>query len=206
MTTTTATPRIPPARGVVSRAIAAVARRQYGDPVVESTLIYAHEPRRLLAYARWNRAVERPARVPKRLKELAVLKAATVVGCEFCIDIGSEYARRSGLSDEQLLALPRARESGLFSDEELLVIDFARAATLTPPEVTDGQVAALRERFGDRGVVELCHIVSWENARARFNAALEIGAGGFSEGRVCAVADPPGAAAGAAAPAATRAA
>jgi len=191
---TVTTPRIPPARGIVSRVIAAVARRQYGDPVVESTLIYAHDPRRLVAYARWNRAVERPARVPKRLKELAVLKAATVVGCEFCIDIGSAYARRSGLSDEQLLALPRARESGLFSEDELLVIDFARAATLTPPEVTDAQVAALRERFGDKGVVELCHIVSWENARARFNAALEIGAGGFSEGRVCAVPDPPRAA------------
>jgi AhpD family alkylhydroperoxidase len=185
------TPRLPPARGLVSRVITAGARRQYGDPVVESTRIYAHEPRRLLAYVRWNRAVERPAQLSKHLKELAVLKAATVVGCEFCIDIGSEYARRSGLSDEQLLALPRARESGRFSDDELAVIEFARAATLTPPEVSDEQVADLRERFGDKGVVELCHIVSWENARARFNAALAIGAGGFSDGRVCAVPDPP---------------
>lgn len=63
--------------------------------------------------------------------------------------------------------------------------------TVTPPEVTDGQVAALRERFGDKGVVELNHIVAWENARARFNAALDIGAGGFCETRVCAVPDPP---------------
>jgi 4-carboxymuconolactone decarboxylase len=187
---TATTPRIPPARGIVSRAIVALARRQYGDPVVESTLVYAHEPRRLISYARWNRAVERPARISKHLKELAVLKAATVVGCEFCIDIGSEYARRSGLTDEQLLALPRARESGLFSDDELAVIEFARAASLTPPEVTDAQVATLRERFGDKGVVELTHIVAWENARARFNAALDIGAGGFTEGRVCAVRDP----------------
>ncbi len=185
------TPRIPPARGFVSRVITAGARRQYGEPVVESTLVYAHMPRLLISYARWNRAVERPVKLSKQLKDLAVLKAATVVGCEFCIDIGSEHARRSGLSDEQLRALPRARESGLFSDDELLVIEFARAASVTPPEVTDEQVAALRERFGDKGVVELNHMVAWENARARFNAALAIGAGGFSEGRVCAVPDPP---------------
>ena len=59
--------------------------------------------------------------------------------------------------------------------------------SLTPPAVTDEHVAALQARFGDAGVLELTHLVAWENARARTNSALGIGVGGFSEGRVCAV-------------------
>jgi AhpD family alkylhydroperoxidase len=180
-------PRIPAADGLHTRVVTAVARRQYGEPIVESTRVYARHPRLLHALALYNRAVERPRKVPQPLRELAVLEAARVIECEFCIDIGSEYARRSGLSDEQLLALADAPASGLFGEDQLLVLAYARGMSLTPPEVTDEQVAALRARFGDDGVLELTHLVAWENARARTNTALGIGAGGFSEGRVCAV-------------------
>ena len=104
------------------------------------------------------------------------------------MDIGSEYARRSGLTDPQLLALHDAEASGLFDAEELLIITYARAMSVTPTEVDDQLVAALRERYGDRGILELTHLIAWENARARTNAALGIGAGGFSEGKACAIA------------------
>lgn len=181
------TPRLPPARGAFARLVRGVSRRQYGEPMVESATIYAHHPRLTRALALYNRAVEKPDAVSEFLKLLAVLKSATVVECEFCIDIGSEHSRHAGLSDEQLLALPRARESGLFSEEQLLVIDYAAGMSRTPVEVEDELIAALRARFGDKGVLELTHMIAWENARARTNAALNIGAGGFSAGRVCAL-------------------
>ena len=155
--------------------------------MVESALIYANHPRLLMAFNRYNTVAEKPDKISAHLKNLAVLKAATLIECEFCMDIGSEYARATGCSDEQLLALPHARESGLFSDEELLVIELAAAASRTPPTVDDQLIAAARERFGDKGTFELCNIIAWENARARLNAALGIGAGGFSENRVCAI-------------------
>lgn len=181
-------PRVAPATGLRARIGTFLARREYGPAIVESVGVYAQNPRLMNWFVVFNRAVEKPDRVPARVRELAVLKAATVVECEFCIDIGSEYARRAGLSDAQLLALHDAEASGLFDAEELLVLDFARAMSRTPTEVTDAQVAALRERYGDRGVLELTHLIAWENARARTNAALGIGAGGFSEGRACAIA------------------
>lgn len=181
------TPRIAPATGLQARIATFFARLQYGSEIVESTAIYAQNPRLMYWFVGFNRAVEKPKRVPKRLRELAVLKAATVVECEFCMDIGSEYARRSGLTDPQLLALHDAEASGLFDAEELLVINYARAMSVTPPEVDDQLVAALQERYGDRGVLELTHLLAWENARARTGAALGIGAGGFSEGKVCAL-------------------
>ncbi|HEY4094062.1 MAG TPA: carboxymuconolactone decarboxylase family protein [Baekduia sp.] len=189
-------PRVPPAGGLQARLLIWAGRRQYGPSMDESAGVYAQHPRLLRWYAAYNRAVEKRGVLSQQLRDLAALKAATVVACEFCMDIGSELARRAGLSDEQLLALHRAETSGLFSDDELLVIDYARAMTLTPPTVTDEQVAALRTRFGDSGVLELTHLVAWENARARTNRALGIGVGGFSEGRVCAVPEGVGAAAG----------
>jgi len=155
--------------------------------MVESARIFAHHPRLLRAYARFNRAVERPDAVGARLKHLAVLKAATIVECEFCIDIGSEQARKAGISDQHLLALPHALESGLFDEDELMVIDLATGMSRTPPEVDDTLIAALSRRFGDKGVLELCYLIAWENDRARLNAALGIGAGGFSQNRVCAL-------------------
>jgi len=182
------TPRVAPATGMQARIATFFARRQYGTEIVESTGVYAQNPRLMYWFVAFNRAVEKPKRVPERLRELAVLKAATVVECAFCMDIGSEYARRSGLSDAQLLALHDAEASGLFDADELLVINYARAMSVTPPEVDDQAVAALRERYGDRGVLELTHLIAWENGRARTNAALGIGAGGFSEGKACAIA------------------
>jgi AhpD family alkylhydroperoxidase len=143
----------------------------------------------MVDFMRFNRAAERCKHVPKALRELAVLKAATMVGCEFCIDIGSEYARRSGLGDAQLLALHEAHESGLFSEDELLVIDLAAAMSRTPSAVGDELMARVRERFGVKGSLELIHLIGWENTRARVNVALDLGAAGFSEGRVCALPD-----------------
>jgi 4-carboxymuconolactone decarboxylase len=182
------TPRVAPATGLQARIATFFARRQYGTEIVESVAVYAQNPRLMNWFAAFNRAVEKQDRVPARLRDLAALKAATVVECEFCMDIGSEYARRSGLTDPQLLALHDAEASGLFDADELLIINYARAMSVTPPAVDDQLVAALRERYGDRGVLELTHLIAWENTRARTNAALGIGAGGFSEGRACAIA------------------
>jgi 4-carboxymuconolactone decarboxylase len=180
--------RIEPRRGLLGGFVAKASRIAYGREM-ESGRVMARHPRLMLDYMRFNRAAERGKRVPKALSELAVLRAATIVGCEFCIDIGSEYARRSGLGDEQLLALHEARESGLFSADELLAIDLATGMTRTPGEVSDELMARVVERFGTKGAFELVHLIGWENARARINVALAIGPEGFSEGKVCALPD-----------------
>ena len=181
-------PRIEPRQGVFARLVARGSRIAYGREL-RSAGVYAQHPRLMLDYMRFNRAAERGKRVPKALGELAVLKAATMVGCEFCIDIGSEYARRSGLRDEQLLALHEAHDSGLFDADQLLVIDLAVGMTRTPGAVADELLARVRERFGIKGTLELVHLIGWENTRARVNLALDIGAEGFSEGKVCALPD-----------------
>jgi 4-carboxymuconolactone decarboxylase len=148
---------------------------------------YTRLPRLLIGYGMHEDATARLHGVPERLKLLAELKAATLTSCEYCIDIGSQIARRGGLSDEELLALPRYRNSDRFDELEKLVLDYAVGISRTPVDVSDELFARLRERFDDAQLVELTNVIALENMRGRFNLALGFGAAGFSEGMVCAV-------------------
>ena len=59
--------------------------------------------------------------------------------------------------------------------------------TTDPHTVTDEQVADLRRRFGDAGVIELTYQIGIENMRARMNTALGITEQGFNSGDACRV-------------------
>jgi AhpD family alkylhydroperoxidase len=163
------------------------AGRELGMEPIE---IYAHAPRLLFGYGLLEQSSASKPRVEEHLRSLAVLKSAVMQGCEFCQDIGSHEARRASVSDEQLRELYRYRESEHFDETERLVLDLAVGMTVTPVQVSDDLIAALRERFEDRQLVELVHMVALENLRSRFNAAFGIGAAGFSEGQVCARLEP----------------
>ena len=189
--------RIEPREGPFARIVRRGSRVAYGREL-DSAAVYARHPRLMFDYMRYNRAAERTKRVPKLLAELGVAKAAAMVGCEFCIDISSEYVRRAGLSDAQLLALHEAHESGLFDEDQLLVIDLAEGMTRTPAAVSDELMARVLARFGEKGALELVHLIAWENDRARSNVALGMGSAGFSEGRACSLGPQQVAASGAA--------
>ena len=148
---------------------------------------YARAPRLLFGIGMLEDATATLHRVPERLKVLAELKAATLTQCEYCIDIGSHIAHRVGISEEQLLALPRYRDSALFGDDEKLALDYAVGVSSTPVSVSDELFDRLRERFDDAQIVELTNIIALENMRGRFNLALGIGSSGFREGMICAV-------------------
>ena len=64
--------------------------------------------------------------------------------------------------------------------------------TVDPHTVTDEQVADLRRRFGDAGVIELTYQIGVENMRARMNSALGIAEQGFSSGAACRIPWPEG--------------
>lgn len=156
---------------------------------IEPIEVYAHAPGLLQAYGNFEYASSQLTGVDRRIRALAELKAATMTNCEYCIDLGSQIARRWGLSDGELLALPSYKTSPLFSDVEKLVLDYAVAVSRTPVEVSDELFDSLKQRFGDSQLMQITHYIALENMRGRFNLALGIGAAGFSEGMVCAVPD-----------------
>ncbi len=169
------------------RALAQLTGGREPKHMMEPLELYAHAPGLLLGYAMLEWATAKLDRVDERLRVLAELKAATLTQCEYCIDMGSQAARQSGLSDEQLLALPRYRESELFTALEKLVLDYAVGVSRTPVDVSDALFAELREHFDEAQLVELTHVIALETMRGRFNLAFDVGAAGFSEGMVCAL-------------------
>jgi AhpD family alkylhydroperoxidase len=179
-------PRIEPRQGLFANLLAAGAKKSFGREM-KSARVFANHPRMSFGFMRYNRAAEHTPHVPKLLAELAVLRAASMVGCEFCIDIGSEYARRSGLTDDQLRTLHDAHGSGLFDADQLMVIDLATGMTGTPGQVDDELMERVKQRFGVKGTMELVQLIAWENHRSRQNVALGMGAEGFSDGKACAL-------------------
>jgi alkylhydroperoxidase family enzyme len=159
------------------------------EHAVEPLEMLARLPGLLAAYGKLEQATARLHHLDWRLQVLAELKSSTVIHCEFCIDLASQIARQSGLTDEQMLALPRYADSELFTELEKLVMDYATAMSRTPAQVPDALFARLHEHLSDEQMVELTYHIALENLRGRFNVAMGIGAAGFSEGMVCALPD-----------------
>jgi 4-carboxymuconolactone decarboxylase len=157
---------------------------------IEPVEIWAIQPKMMSGMGKFQQAVRKAHSVDERLKYLVELKGAQMIGCEFCVDLGSQICRNSGLSDEELLALPRYRQSDLFSEREKIALDYTVGVMRTPVDVSDELFARMRENFTDKQLVEITALLTVVNLD-RFNAAFGIGSAGFSEGMVCLVPERP---------------
>ena len=160
---------------------------------LEPMEIWAHKPKLMMAMGKFNGAIRKPGALEQRIRNLCELKGSAMIGCEFCVDLGSQICRNSGFSDEELLAIPRYKSSELFNDREKVALDYTVAVMRTPVEVTDDLFADLQKHFTTDQIVELTALLTLVNLD-RFNAAFGIGSAGFSEGMVCVPPEKPAAA------------
>ena len=161
----------------------------HGDGI-EPIGIWAYQPKMLTGMGRFQGAVRKGHDVDERTKYLVELKGSQMIGCEYCVDLGSQICRNSGFSDDELLALPRYRDSDLFTEREKTALDYTVAVMRTPVEVTDELFARMQEHFTDKQIVEITVLLTMVNLN-RLNAAFGIGSAGFSEGMVCVPPDRP---------------
>lgn len=174
--------------GPWGRLVYRLARRRFGS-VPEPVAVARHHRglfwAGLVAELAWERAART---LPDRVRELAVYRTATVVGCSWCVDFGTMLQRLHGLDVERLRRIDDHATDPLFRHDERLAIAYAEAMTAQPMTVTDAQVAELEAEFGRAGLVELTQMIAVENLRARANHALGITDQGFAE--ACAVRPP----------------
>jgi AhpD family alkylhydroperoxidase len=173
-------PAVPEAQaGVLGRLVYRYARRRFGA-VPEPIAVSRHHPRMFWASLVAEAANEMAAAVlPKRLRQLAVYRTATVVGCSWCADFGAMLQRLDGLDVDRLQHIDEYPTSPLYTDDERLALAYADAMTAQPMAVTDEQVATLEKALGRAGLLELTHAVAVENMRGRANHALGISDQGF---------------------------
>jgi AhpD family alkylhydroperoxidase len=180
-------PLAPKRAGVLTRAMYRYAKRRYGQ-VPEPFAVAAHHRGLLVAGAIHETAVERAStKLPANVRELVVYRTARTIGCSWCVDFGTMLIRLEGLDVERLKEIDEYATSPRYTDDERAAIAYADAITADPHTVTDAQVADLRDRFGDAGVIELTYQIGLENMRARINSALGITEQGFSSGDACRV-------------------
>ena len=157
---------------------------------IEPVEVWAHRPKMLSGMGKFQQAVRKGTAVDERLKNLVELKGAQMIGCEYCVDLGSQICRNAGLSDDELLALPGYRQSELFTEREKTALDYAVGVMRTPVEVSDELFGRMQEHFSDEQTVEITALLTVVNLD-RFNAAFGIGSAGFSEGMICILPDRP---------------
>jgi AhpD family alkylhydroperoxidase len=187
MTTSRIAPVTPDDAPLLTRLLYRFAKRRFGV-VPEPFAVYAHHRKLLLAGGMHEGMLERASTtLPANIRELAVFWTARTVGCAWCVDFGSMLMRLEGLDMDRLTHIDEYRTSDLFTDDERAAIAYADAMTTDVHTVTDEQVADLRQRFGDDGVIELTYQIGVENMRARMNSALGITEQGFSSGDACRV-------------------
>ncbi|CAJ1502262.1 carboxymuconolactone decarboxylase family protein [[Mycobacterium] kokjensenii] len=188
MTTSTRIEPLSPAEAnPLVRTMYRYTRRRFGE-VPEPFTVIAHHPRLLMATAVHEGLVQSASRtLPAGVRDLAVFWTARTIGCSWCVDFGAMLSRLEGLDVERLTEIDDYATSPRFTDDERAAIDYADAVTTDPHRVTDEQVADLRRRFGDDGVVELTYQIGIENMRARMYSALGITEQGFSSGDACRV-------------------
>lgn len=109
------------------------------------------------------------------------MAVAQEIGCSWCMDFGYWENHHRGVEPAKLQAVGSWRTSDVFTPVERAVLEYATAATQTPPTVTDEMVARLRGDLSDAQVVELASLVSLENYRSRTNAGLGLTSQGFKD-------------------------
>ncbi|UXY23215.1 carboxymuconolactone decarboxylase family protein [Streptomyces cynarae] len=169
-----------PRRTLFFRVMEWYSKRTYGK-VLDPGKALAHQPRVLWSDLRFEQSVAKWNKLDPDLKALAEMATAAAIGCAWCMDFGYWVSRERGMAREKLVDVPRWRDSGVYTELERDVMEYAEAMTATPPTVDDALVARLLGRLGEPAFVELTAMVAVENLRSRINAALGLTSQGFKD-------------------------
>lgn len=170
--------------GLFVRFVYWLAKRRFGRVPVPLGIM-AYSTKVLQAVGGYEMAAEKTRAIAPRLKALAELKTATIVGCRFCIDIGSSLAASHGITPDELRDIPSFQDSPRFTALEKQVMEYAVLMTEAPMVVPRRTFDVLLGALGTPAMVELTAAIAWENFRARFNHAFGAKEEGYSEHMVC---------------------
>ena len=125
----------------------------------------------LRSYLDLSRAVKR-SHIDRRVAERINLAVHEHLGCAYCLAAHTRAARELGLSETDI-ALAR---QGTATDPGIAaLVAIGRQLIIAPAEVSDAQVAALRELgHTDEQIAEVVALVALQQLTASFNLVAEI--------------------------------
>ena len=174
--------RIPPTdvTGVYGAIVKFAARKMTGK-VPDSVGVLWHNRTVMKDAMGIGGKVEKWHELDRSLATYAGMAAAATVGCSFCLDLNYFRAHDHGLDEAKVREVPRWREASVFTPLERQVLEYAEAASQTPPAVTDELSDALLAQLGPAALIELAARVAFMNMSARMNIALGIRSEHFAD-------------------------
>jgi uncharacterized peroxidase-related enzyme len=148
--------------------------------------VMAHRPEIFATMQAHFAAVLNTGTVPKRLKELIIVRTSQLNQTPYCLASHTRLAKNLGWSEDQLTHLgdwPRRED---FTPAEKAALRLAETVTRDAHAVSDEQVAELRNYYSEGEIVELLCSIGLFNYFNRFNDALQMqptkpGEGGRAE-------------------------
>lgn len=154
-------------------------KQTYGR-VLDPGLLWGRSPWVFAAVALLYGALDRRSSpLSPALRSLVTVRVSQINHCAFCVDINSATLAKRGVSTEKIDALSAWRESGLFTQEEMLALEYAEAITITQPGVSNTLRMKLRQQWPEDTIIELTGLIAFQNLSSKFNAALDVPSQGF---------------------------
>lgn len=109
-----------------------------------------------------------------RQRELALTRAGFAGGSQFVFSQHCKGARRAGLAEEQIAAIPGWQVSAAFDSEERAILAYTDAIVLEGGRVQDGVFEALRAFLSDEAILELTYTAATYALHATISRALRL--------------------------------
>jgi len=148
--------------------------------------VMAHRPEIFSTMQAHFAAVLNTGTVPKRLKELIIVRTSQLNETPYCLASHTRIAKNLGWNDDQLAHLADWSRREDFNPAEKAALRLAETVTRNAHGVTDEQFAELRTYYSEGEIVELLCSIGLFNYFNRFNDALQMqptkpGEGGRTE-------------------------
>jgi len=148
--------------------------------------VMAHRPEIFSTMQAHFAAVLNTGTVPKRLKELIIVRTSQLNETPYCLASHTRIAKNLGWNDDQLAHLADWSRREDFNPAEKAALRLAETVTRNAHGVTDQQIAELRTYYSEGEIVELLCSIGLFNYFNRFNDALQMqptkpGEGGRTE-------------------------
>jgi uncharacterized peroxidase-related enzyme len=132
----------------------------------------AHNPEMLEAFLALNATLPK-TKLDGKLRELAYIKTSELNGCDYCLHHHRALGKKAGLNDRQVGETAHFETSDAYDEIEREVLLFAEEVT-RHINVDDALVDRIKQKLGDRELVELAMTVGIANFTNRVTETLRL--------------------------------
>ena len=134
----------------------------------------AHYPPALRPLLDYFHAVYTKSTMPKRLLELAILKASLGIQSEYCLTLHKAFALEHGVSYDEIMSLSEDPRHTRFSEPERAILDYTAQITSDARGVTDELFARVRQHFSEADILNLTLLIGLVQSFGRLSDAVQI--------------------------------